>query len=327
MIRLSPAAAWVAMGLACVVLVGCGPKPRLCPDTVYTVEDLVAQNNANAAKVPQLRARAELIRVKYTNEQNQSKEYSLEGTLDLRKAPDDPFGTQDFMLRGKVGLGAEVFRLGTDAKNQLFYLRIQVPGETGDTRGCWGRTADLPGLQAASTGKQGGISGFDPAQLLTVLGVMPWPADFDTVLSNELSDICAYEVQFLGPRPGGGVRLTRKVWLDRYEPSHRPTRVQLYDSLGRVTMDARLGKYRAIQTADPEEQWPVMPTDIQANWPLAKFSMRLVFTDPDGLLTGGGETRSLTTLENATMPPTGFDVKAVAPEMLDLPQMGLQAMQ
>jgi len=228
---------------------------------MVTRGELLDRHNANAAKIPSLWAVAD-VEIALAD----GSRYRLtQGRLLLRKRPEDPFGPQDFMLRGKE-IGREFFRMGVDAAGGMYYFWINATEEVRLAR--WGKLADLhrPGHESLQV---------DPTQLLGVLGVLPWPWQADEpwrVVHKAMADPCVDVLMFVAPRPaaaGGGLYVQREIWLDRNAETRRPMKVWLYDPWGRCVMAADLSDYRRIETSAEKADWPVMPSDIRITLPAA----------------------------------------------------------
>lgn len=254
----------VVLLIACsAVLTGCPPEARVavCPGPPLAAEaELVAQNNANAAKVPSLRADAD-VEISYVAEGQERSERLRDGMLLLLKRPGSPADVPSFLLRA-VLVSEPYFGAGVDAAAGEHYFWLDPPRGASVAR--WGllENLDRPDWEMLPV---------DPVDLLSVLAVLEWPVNdrASPILSMPKDDPCLYDLLFFGGAGGaGGVRLRRQVWLDRTQSPPRPTRVWLFDAWGEVTVDATLSDYRRIDAlALPAAQRPVMPTDILLRYP------------------------------------------------------------
>ena len=256
-------------------LCGCPPQ---CPQTSVPLEALVAEYNANASAVPRLWARA---RMSVTLADEDGRRFTWgsasplaapNGLLLLSKGPDE-LGPHDFVLIGRETAAVELFRLGSNVDEGLYYLWYRF-GDRG--RAWWGRTAyaGAPGVEHLP---------LDPNQLLSVLSVCALPSDFTTLPTAAMTmshDPCAYVVTYVDRQPVSEKILFRRQvyfrWSD--ERPRRPFRVDLLDNEGRRVMTADLDRYRAIAGAGREPP-PVMPTDIRIAWPGRGSGVHLLLSD------------------------------------------------
>lgn len=259
----------LALAVASGALAGCPRKTvqvmAPCPTEVVSLEQLIAQHNQQAGMAPQLWSRIDRIDVTFLDDKGKPKSYTLtSGYLLLRKSPGDPLGPQDFLVTGREG-NKDIFRLGSDATGGVYYFWYDVSRD--QQGGRWGRYANLnrPGMQA---------TGFNPTQLVNVLGLLPWPTrleepPFPTAVAE--LDPCVYLMRFYATRPGRqGFYLEREVTLDRRDPAHRPTLVRLYDSFGRNVMVATPRNYAAIGGASSASAGPEVATEVDIVWPLVE---------------------------------------------------------
>jgi len=254
---------------------GCVQYPR----THVSMDELVAEYNANAAMVPRLKARAK-IHVTITDEQGRRLSWgstsplaSPNGLLLLSKTDDPPGGT-DFVLVGRESLAVELFRVGSSASEGKYYLWYQLGG-TG--RAWWGRLelAGAPGI---------GEIAIDPNQLLSVLAVCPLPQDFTelpTVLMRMSKNPCAYVLTCVDRQARTGrIIATREIYFNWDDSGlRRPFMIKLLSPEGEHVMTAKLDKYRQIDTDPPETPAPLMPTDIRIDWPAKGNKVHLVLSD------------------------------------------------
>lgn len=263
--RLAALSAVVCMAAA----VGC----EKCPETMLSLKQLVATHNANARAVPRLWARA---KVQITLADKTGRSFTFGSTSPLsppnalllyRRPPKDTATEKDFVLIGRE-MGQEVFRMGTYLEDNgcLSYL--------------WFRFGRRSGAWYTRRGGEANIESMpvDPTQLLAVLNICPLPADFKNLPAVALAMSrrpCAYVVTYIDRRPGNGeIRFLREIyfrWSDSQLP--RPFMIKFFDASGRRVATAKLGKYKAVETADEDDEnartadvTPVMPTDIDITW-------------------------------------------------------------
>ena len=264
--------AWIL--LHPLVLVGCVPQ---CPEYFVSPDTLVDKYNDNARRVPKLWARAR-IRATFTHKSGLKFSWGSasplapsNGYVMLWKEGGAPPGGEsgppkvNFVLIGRE-IGTELFRLGLDGGTGLYYLWYDV----GDERQAWyGRQgyAGAPLVQSIP---------IDPTQLVEILGVTELPGlqaiDMPVVVMTLQSDPCAYVVRYLEPQQvSGHLKIWREVlfrWSDK-QP-RRPYRIKLYDGDGRCRVVADVRRYGRIAWDGPEDQAPIMPTDIRMTWPKIK---------------------------------------------------------
>ncbi|HAU39180.1 MAG TPA: hypothetical protein DCX07_15880 [Phycisphaerales bacterium] len=265
--------ATVAVLCAAALLAGC----EQCPTTLFPMEQVVAEYNANARAAPRLWARAK-IEMTLADEAGRavtlgsaSPLASPNGLLLLAKDGARPLGPHNFALIGRE-LGQEVFRLGASAEEGVYYLWYRA----GDKGGAWyGRNqfAGAPGVRGVS---------IDPNQLLAVLTLCELPPDstaFPAVALTMSRDPCAYVLTYIERQSVTGKIVFRREiyirWSDR--DRREPFLVKFFDNQGRRIMTAHLRDYRPIDTPAPEDDAEaarrqaanldaVMPTDIEIVW-------------------------------------------------------------
>ena len=262
--------------LIATIITGC----VRCPKTHVSMDQLVAEHNANALIVPRIWARVK-IRMKFVDESGRSWRWgslsplvSPNGKLLLSKT-DDPLGAQDFVLIGSETLGMDLFRLGSSASEGVYYLWVRL-GQTG--KAWWGRHefAGAPGLDKTIP--------INPNQLLSVLTVCILPNDFTqlpTVLMRMSSNPCAYVLTYVDRQVLTGRIIARKdiyyTWDDT--KPRRPFLVKLFGSDGRELVVAQLKNYRQIKTDQDLFTPPVMPTDIKITWTETGNQIRLILSE------------------------------------------------
>lgn len=253
----------VAAGVvAALLLPGCKPPqpPAVCAPPLAEGE-LIALNNANADKVPSLRAGAD-VEIRFIREGEEQKHRLRDGLLLLLKDPTRAEGVPSFLLRA-VYVSEPYFGAGVDAAAGEYYGWLDLPrGYASAAR--WGNLADVnrPDFESMPV---------DPTDLLSVLTVLPWPLRDPErpMLSLPKDDPCLYDLLFFS-RAGqeGRVQLRRQVWMDRTVVPPRPSRVWVFDAAGRVTVDATLRDYQHIDVPGLNAaERPVMPTDILLRYP------------------------------------------------------------
>jgi len=240
-----------------------------CPETFVPIGQLVGEYNANAAAVERLWARAKLAvtidrdGVPYTWGST-SPLASPNGLLLLSKGPQRT-GPHNFVLIGRETAAVELFRLGSNVDEGVYYLWYRL-GQTGGV--WWGRQqfAGAPGIQALP---------IDPNQLIAVLGICDLPERFDApptvcMAMDATPGKCAYVLTYIDRQPITGNILFRREMYFRWSDTEprRAFKVNLFDNDGRCVMTARLDKYEPIDSpeAPAGDQMPVMPTDIELEW-------------------------------------------------------------
>ena len=250
--------------VALLAAAGCQP----CPEKLVSLDQLVAEYNANADAVPRLWARAKLS-VTLADADGASFTWGStsplaanNGLLLLAKGR-EKLGPHDFVLIGRETLAVELFRLGSSTAEGVYYLWFRL----GDRGGAWfGRHAyaGAPGIRQMP---------IDPMQLLSVLGVCALPEDATRLPAVAVSmqttpGDCAYVVTYVDRQPvTGRILFQREVYFrwSNTEP-RRAYKVNLLDPAGRRVMTARLKDYRPIDVSeldDPPPAQPIMPTNIE----------------------------------------------------------------
>ncbi len=248
-----------AMGLA-----GC----QQCPPAAVSIQRLVGEYNANAAAVPRLWAMAR-IRVTLIDPGS-----GLPFTWDtgdatsvllLSKGP-KKLGPHDFVLIGRE-LGADLFRLGSDAESGVYYMWYKF----GDEAGAWWGRHEFAGAPGVT------LLPMDPNQLLAVLGVCELPEQLDRLPAvamrmNTEGGKCAYVVSYIDRQSvSGRILFKRQVYFewDKKRP-RRPFRIDFLDAAGMRVVTAELKDYRPIDLTDggpaskkPTSGQAMMPTDIR----------------------------------------------------------------
>jgi hypothetical protein len=270
---------FAAVGAIAVILGLWGCKPPAAPIVCgppLAKGELIALNNANAAKVPSLRASAD-VEIRFRDEKEEEQHYrARDGFLRLLKDPQNPQAVPSFLLVAQM-VSEAYFAAGVDSAAGDYYYWIDAPTARVHPEARWGQLADLhrPGYESLPV---------DPVDLLYVLPVLPWPQNDPAhpVFVVPKDDPCLYDVIFFTQGGGQTLQLRRQMWMDRTVVPARLTHVWIMDPEGRVTVDANLADYRKIKDPNlPASQWPEMPTDITLRYPQEKkiASLRLRLTN------------------------------------------------
>lgn len=247
---------------------GCSQK---CPsvETLVDLDTLLAEHNANAGKIPYLRASAKYD-VTFVTEGGLPLPWSSYGYVFYSRG-DSPLGPHDFALVGKEA-GNDVFRMGTSTEDNEYYAWASM----GSNRFAFvGRLhlAGAPGVKGLAV---------DPTQLLEVLGITPWPGGSGGLPATALTlthlpgeeipadQRCAYVLTTVARQPVSKNILFRRetyvTWDGDPNTPRRPFLVNVLDDQGRRLITARVSDYRPVDTSElesPPDQPPVMPTDIR----------------------------------------------------------------
>ncbi len=258
--RFIPAA--VVIPLAALSL-GCPPP---CPETYVPLQTLVAEHNANASRVPDLWARAKIaVRHKSGLTWGSTSPLATPNGLLLLGQGEDPDGPHDFVLVGRETAAAEVFRVGANVEQGIYYFWLHM-GEQGQAWWGWNEYAGAPGIRSLP---------IDPHQLLAVLGVTPLPGDLTAlpavcVSMDRTRGECAYVLTYVARQPVTERVLFRREMYFRWadDEPRRLYKVNIFDNDGRRVMTARLDDYEPIDNPDapPGASRPIMPTDIRIAW-------------------------------------------------------------
>ena len=271
----------IACLLAVCSLAGCAA----CPVTHVSMDQLVAEYNANAQGIPRLKARAK-IQLSFTDHKGRHVQWgsssplaSPNGLLLLSKggdAPADPAAPKDFVLVGKEAMGVELFRIGSSASEGKYYFWCNY-GDSGKAWWGWHKFAGSPQITEMP---------IDPNQLLSVLSVCELPEDFTnlpTVLMRMSRDPCAYVLTYVDRQAATGRIVSKRDVYFRWSDAQprRPFRVDLFDAGGEPVMTAQLAGYAPVATGTPGAAGrPVMPTDISISWPAKRSSAHIVLSEP-----------------------------------------------
>lgn len=249
--------------LLAALLAAAGGCAAPCPNSLASIDQIVAAHNANVASVPRLWARVEMdVSLQpETGPEMTWRSGSPTGLLLYRRGG-KPNGPHDFVLIGRETAAVELFRAGASTAQGLYYFWYRF----GDRAGAWyGRLAlaGAPGVKHMP---------IDPMQLLGILGITPLPTEPGKLPAVALSmnntpGQCAYVVTVLDRQPvSNRVLFKREIilpWTGKEPPP--PTRVNIFDDAGRRVMTAALADYKPIDVSSldkPPAKSPVMPTDI-----------------------------------------------------------------
>ena len=238
-----------------------------CPATYVPLRELVAGYNANAAAMPKLWARAS-VKVTLPDGKggwgSSSPLADPNAVLILSKDAKSP-GDDKFVMIGRE-LSVELFRLGVDAANGLYYFWYKF-GQRGE---CWLGRCRFAGAPAVKSVP------IDPMQLVSILGVTELPevapGKMPAVVMRLSGGPPAYVVSYLKPQPvTRELKLWREVsfhWSD--DKPRRPFRVRLFDPDGLCRMVAEVGEYKPVEWDGPQDEAPVVPTWLRICWPAIK---------------------------------------------------------
>ena len=258
----------IALALA-GILAASGCTPEL-PKTMVSLDQLVGEYNANAARVPRLWARA---KIEVSVPTKVGLDYDVWGSTSFLAQPNallllfkgaERIGPQDFVIIGLDSV-TEVFHTGCSIEDGAYYFWRHFGG---DAALLWGRNrlAGAPGVKALP---------IDPLQILAVLGVCELPSDFSALPTVAMSmdttpGKYAYVLTYMDHQPVSGRLLFRRevrfAWGD--DKKRRPFRVDFFDSRGLRVMHAELNDYKPIELvgAPKGAVVPEMPTDIKITW-------------------------------------------------------------
>jgi len=273
---------------------GCPPR---MPETRLPLAELVGRYNRNAARVPQLWARAKIEITLHGVSMGSVDSRAEASALLLLFKNDDRLGPQDFLLVGREA-GVELFRVGCSTADGVYYF-WQGFGKSPTLY--WGRNnlAGAPGVAGPPV---------DPLQILAVLGICEFPDDLTQLPAVALSmntepGEYAYVVTYLDRQPVSDRILFRREvyfnWDDDKKP--RPFRVQFFDGEGMRVLTAELNDYQPIERVFPEDRRsdrdvaadlakpaPEMPTDIRIRWPGTAAGIHIVLSEMRIDKAGGG---------------------------------------
>ena len=257
-----PAAVLICL-LAGSLFTGC-VEP--CPETFVPMEQLVQEQNENAAKVDRLWARVNFIATVKQDGLTYPYHSPLlpsNGYLLLEKGL-DPLGPHNFVLIVRE-TGVNVFRAGSNVEEGVYYAWANL-GERSEAR--------VGRLKYAGAGSVAGLA-LDPLQLLYALGILSLPADQSTLpavsmkLQRQPGD-CAYVVNWIDREPDTGRILIRREMLFRWsdDKPRQLYRMNIYDNQGRKLMTVDADDYEPVAApgAPEDAELPVMPTDIRVKW-------------------------------------------------------------
>lgn len=253
------------------------------PKTAVTLGQLVAEHNADAARIPKLWAGA-AISVEMPA-RGRTVRWTFESGYLLLGKGDRPLGPYNFVLIGKEA-GTDVFRLGSNLQENVYYLWARYGDEGQLYRG----RLDLAGAPGVDIP-------VDPTQLPAVLGVLDWPTDLTQLPTMGLALhegtrrglLCdkpdyAYVLTYVDRQPVSNRILFKREVLVRWSDAEprRPYQVNFLDGDGRRVMIAKLANYKPIdlgEDADPAAPPVWMPTDIDIAWPAKGSRIHLILSN------------------------------------------------
>ncbi|MCD4823249.1 MAG: hypothetical protein K8S55_01465 [Phycisphaerae bacterium] len=273
---------FAALAIILASAAGCNGK-SICPsiDKAVSVETVVEDYNANAAKIPRLWSYAKVAMTFRKNPGelgftigSTSPLASPNARLFLTKAA-DRLGPQDFFLQTKEA-GKEIARLGVSLRDSVYYMWFNA----GDRKlALTGQLvlAGAPGLAAMP---------LDPTQLLGVLSICELPTDLTQpplVAQTISTDPCAYVLTYIDRQPiSNKLLFKREIYFDRREGVPRqPFMVKIFDDHGRAVLTAKMKNYQPIRLEDVVDESatpPVMPTDIRLTWHKSGSELRMVLS-------------------------------------------------
>ena len=266
------------LGLLSLFVIATGGCSQPMPKTQVTLDELVAEYNANAAAVPMLAAYAEIDFTAYHEITGLPMGLwsSPNGLLRMKKGP-APLGTHDMVLIGRE-VSKQVLRVGTSSKENVYYMWTLMP----EARAMWGRTelAGAPGIK---------LLPIDPTGLQAVLGICQLPAGQSSTPAVVLQmdtkpGRYAYVLGYVSRQPVSNRFVLRREfrfawdekrpnWLARlFWGAHRPRRldeINFFDARGRRIMSAAVSDYKSVDIStldNPPATAPIMPTDIRITW-------------------------------------------------------------
>ncbi len=248
--------------IATISLVGCCPPPRPATDPkayfgeTLPMRDVVNVINQNNGRIPSLWAQIDYDAT-IVDDQKKSTTLTREDGGLLYRRP------RSLLLRCNVATN-EAFTLGSN--DSEFWMKV-LPGS--DTT-WWGHHANIgkPCCKPLP---------IRPDLVLEVLGVGLFDTNFveqpvPVMRFNNQAD--AYMFTW-NARVADRWMVLKEVWYDR--SSLLPTVVRLFDSNGRVILDAKLSQHAPLETADtPQENWPKIANHYDLFFP--DNGTRLSFT-------------------------------------------------
>ena len=259
-----------ALGLLSLFVIAAGGCSPPLPNTQITLDELVAEYNANAAAVPMLAAYTEIEFTVYHEASGLALPLwsSPNGLLRMKKGP-APLGTHDMVLIGRE-VSKQVLRVGTSRKEDVYYMWTLIP----KTRAMWGRMelAGAPGIR---------LLPIDPTGLQAVLGICQLPADQShtpaVILQMDTTPgRYAYVLGYVSRQPVSNNFVLRRefrfAWGEDLWGNQRPRRLEeinFFDARGRKIMSAAVSDYKPVDVSaldNPPETPPIVPTDIRITW-------------------------------------------------------------
>ena len=134
----------VLISLFVIAVGGCQPIPK----TQVSLNELVAEYNANAKAVPMLAAYADIEFSAYHASSGAGMPLwsTPNGLLRIKKGP-KPLGTHDMVMIGRE-VSKQVLRVGTSRKDDVYYMWTLLQ----DSKALWGhmKYAGAPGIENLS---------------------------------------------------------------------------------------------------------------------------------------------------------------------------------
>ena len=267
-----------ALGLLSLFVIAAGGCGQPLPKAQITLDELVAEYNANASAVPMLAAYTDIEFTAYHEATGLSLPLwsSPNGLLRIKKGP-DPLGAHDMVLIGRE-VSKQVLRVGTSRKENVYYMWTLMP----EARAMWGRMqlAGAPGIK---------LMPIDPTGLQAVLGICQLPADQSntpavTLQMDTTPGRYAYVLDYVSRQPVSNRIVVRREfrfawdekrhsWLAEIlwgkEKRRLLDEINFFDARGRRIMSAAVGNYEPVDVSamdNPPETPPIVPTDIRITW-------------------------------------------------------------
>jgi hypothetical protein len=246
----------------------CKPKtPPTKPTTIRLVTDpmdvVIAKINHNAIAVPSLWTQLDYSATVVNPEKKTTDHFAGDGIL-LFTRPGS------LLMVGNKDVAGRVFELGVN--DLQFWVKMRTGANDWEYR--WGNNANL--------GKPCCLPvPIDPAALVEVLGVSVYGSDFlqqPVPVMRYDPDADAYVFNFNQRLLDRWVTV-KEVWYDA--GSCLPTRVLLYNAIGRPMLVAKLSQHRPIDVPGGEKvQGPVVAWNYDLTFPLTGSMMSITFTNP-----------------------------------------------
>src|SRR5258706_11467471 len=225
-----------------------------------SMNEVVAQVNANNSAIPTLYARQEIQADLYDKSRNKSFYVNSSGTIFLRKP-------RELLLIGKHDLAGDIFQIGST--DEVFWFTVYG---NQDER-YWGHYKNLgkPCMEEMPVrpdliGEVLGITGINTNFL---------EPPFPTMRFNHDAD--AYMLVW-NARLATQYYAEKEIWYDRH--TYLPLKVIIYDFNGRVLGRANLTNHRPVEVANQrKENGPRIATNYSLMFPHSKSTMVLKLSD------------------------------------------------